>query len=111
MRSDVEIRHFIIGAMRQYGGSPPALLNVLTGYVAQLQELMKRDTEDQFVEKACQGLHPGRMAQGLYCKLCHDIEMAGTYGGLPPEAQPKEGKSSPEEDLELMDVKIDPLKE
>lgn len=60
-----------------------ALLNVLTGYIAQLQEEMKRETEDTFAERACSGRHPGKAATGLYCKMCHDSEMGGKFGSIP----------------------------
>lgn len=102
MKDDKEIRSHIIGVLRQYGAQPAAVLHVLTGYVAQLQELMKRDQEDAFVDRVCLRLHPGQLAQGVYCKLCHDVEMAGKFGSLPPEAQPKEGEE--DDDLELMDI-------
>ena len=89
MRSNIEIRNYIAGAMRQYSQSPVAMLNILTGYITQLQDLMKRDHEDVMAEGACAGHHPGRFPQGVYCKLCHDAEMAGKFGTIP--GQPKGG--------------------
>ena len=89
MRSNIEIRNYIAGAMRQYSQSPVAMLNILTGYIAQLQDLMKRDHEDVMAETACAGHHPGRFPQGVYCKLCHDAEMAGKFGTIP--GQPTKG--------------------
>lgn len=83
MKSDEEIKSFIINAMMQYGQNPKALLHVVTGYVTQLQELMKRDHEDIMAERACMHRHPGKVATGVYCKLCHDAEMAGKFGSIP----------------------------
>lgn len=105
VKSDQEIRSHIATAMRTYGGNGKALLHVLTGYVTQLQEHMKRDLEDQFAERACEGLHPGKLATGVYCKLCHDHTMAATHGSLPPEfSQKKKEEAQAEDDSEFDDL-------
>lgn len=85
MKSDKEIKAYIANTMMTHGQNPVAFLNVMVGYVAQLQELMKRDREDTFAERACEHRHPGQLAQGVYCKLCHDAEMSSRFGSLPPE--------------------------
>ena len=83
MKTDQQIRSYIAGAMMQHSQHPPALLHLLVSYIGQLQEEMKRETEDTFAERVCEEHHPGRAATGLYCRLCHDAEMAGRFGSLP----------------------------
>lgn len=88
MKSDVEIRNHIIQLIMQHAQNPSALVHLLVGYVTQLQDLMKRDREDELADKVCEHRHPGRIPQGLYCRLCHDAEMAGKFGSLPGQPRP-----------------------
>jgi hypothetical protein len=109
VKSDAQIRSHIINAMRAQGANPPALLHLLTGFIVQLQEEMKRETEDTFAERACEGMHPGKFAAGVFCRLCHDAQMAGRFGSIM-------GKSpvSPQaklEDEDMMDIAISPIKD
>lgn len=83
MKSDTEIRNHIANLMRMQGQNPLALLHLLTGYVTQLQDLMKRDRMDELAEAVCEHRHPGKLAASIYCKLCHDVEMAGKFGSIP----------------------------
>lgn len=83
LKSDQQIKSYIAGAMRQYSTQPVALLHILSGYVAQLQEEMKRESEDTFADRVCEMRHPGKPATGVYCRLCHSAEMAGKFGSLP----------------------------
>jgi hypothetical protein len=124
VKTDQQIRSYIINYMRQYGHSPKGLLTVLTGFITSIQDDVKRDREDEFVERACAGHHPGRLPKGIYCKLCHDAEMAGKFGQLPPEITSQMKGDVPgnphgdvdlefegDDDLDLMGVKIAPPKE
>ncbi len=85
MKSGKEIKAHIVGCMRMYGHQPSALLHVLAGYVEQLQEDLKHDRENTFAERVCEKRHPRSPADGVYCRACHDVEMAGKFGSLPPE--------------------------
>lgn len=85
MKSDKEIEAHIANAMRSYGHSPRALLNVLKGFITQLQDDMKREREEALADRACEQRHPGKLPSGIYCKSCHEVEMAGRFGSLPPE--------------------------
>jgi hypothetical protein len=126
VKSDQQIRSYIVNAMRMYGAQPPAFLNVMTGFVAQLQEEMKRETEDSLAERACQGRHPGRAPAGVYCKLCHSSEMTGHFAGLPPEFEQRGGGKGRDlvlpgddpnaapadlDDDEMLDIQLLPPKE
>jgi hypothetical protein len=115
MKSDIEIRSHIVSLIRTHAQNPGALVHLLAGYVTQLQDLMKRDREDEFAEKVCEHRHPGHLAQGLYCRLCHDAEMAGKFGSLPGTPHPsgdllftgdEEGASVPDVDSLLDGIKI-----
>lgn len=86
VKSDKEIRSQIIMYMQQFGNKPQAFLNVVCGYVTQMQDLMKLDHEDIIADRVCEKRHPGSAATGLYCRACHEREMAGQFGALPPEA-------------------------
>lgn len=88
MKSEEQIKSYIVQAMQQHGQQPRALLHILTGYVAQLQEEMLRETVDTLADRVCAQLHPGKAATGVYCRLCHDHEMAGRYGSIPGQAGP-----------------------
>jgi hypothetical protein len=110
VKSDEQIRAYIINAMRTHGGQPKALLHILTGYIAQLQGEMKRESEESFASMVCEGRHPGKPPAGVYCRLCHDSEMAGRFGSIPTKQGPtSEDLVFPSEDLD--DVSIAPLKE
>lgn len=103
MKSDQEVKNGVTGIVRMYYQQPKAMVHAIAGYVRDLQELMKRDREDEFAEKACQGKHPGRLAQGTYCKLCHDAEMANKFGSLPPEAiPPDQDDDDDDDDLDML---------
>jgi len=120
MKSDIEIRNQVIMIIRAQAQNPVAMVHLLTGYVRELQDLMKRDREDELSEKVCEHRHPGRLSQGLYCRLCHDAEMAGKFGSLPTAPHPSgdllfegdaENQASAEAgasnvDLMLGDIKI-----
>ncbi len=85
MKSGKEIKSHIASSMRMYGHQPSALLHVLAGYIEQLQEDLKHDAENDFADRVCEKRHPESPAEGVYCRKCHDIEMAGRFGSLPPE--------------------------
>ena len=85
MKSGKAIKSHIASCMRMYGQQPSALLHVLAGYVEQLQEDLKHDAENVFADRVCEKRHPKSPAEGVYCRACHDAEMAGRFGTLPPE--------------------------
>ncbi len=88
MKSDVEVRNHVIMILRSHAQNPVALIHLLVGYIDELQGLMKRDREDEFADQVCEHRHPGKLAQGLYCRMCHDAEMAGKFGSLPTSPHP-----------------------
>lgn len=103
MKSDKEIRSFIINAMQQQGQNPQGLLNVLCGYVNRLQDDMKRDSEADMADRVCEHAHPGVMPAGVFCRTCHDAQMANKFGAIQGQAPLVELE---DEEVALMNVKL-----